>query len=75
MKKQHLISCKAIRMDNSSLQALKATSELLETLENELIALSDADDYFNPLLESCQTANGALYDFLEAYYEYAGGVS
>ena len=60
-------------MNNEEL-SLEELIERKKQLENEMrnataVTGSDADDYFNPLLESCQTANGALYDFLEAYYE------
>jgi len=70
---KHIQTCKAIRMDYDTEKFLNRALEVLQTLNHELDAIIQEDDYYSGLESECWAAWSALEDFINSFKVYAKG--
>lgn len=64
---RYIQTCKAIRMDYKTLEQLKETNRIIETIAHELDELAREDSNYKDIANDAWNASACLDDFLEAY--------
>ena len=70
---KYIQTCKSIRMDRKTLEKLKETNYILETIAHELEGLAGEDPCYKDIADDAWKATACLDDFLESYKREVSG--